>query len=320
MLKSVLISLLCFSCQIIHAQNHEWAPVSAEWHYTHVYAGLPPNWPFVSSYYDYNKVNSVKDTLIGNKMCRHLISEKFNCSMWGYTATEFFMYQDSGKIYHWDAQLSSFHLLMDFNANAGDSWAIPPWIHDSSNYVMDTSYAYVDSVSYVQIGNDTFKRQYVTYSLHTSMGIMNTYADSITEKLGNHRQMLPFEYALCDVEYDIGLRCYSDSSIGLYKSVPYSCDTVISVYSRTHVLHDKKEDFQIFPNPSCDYLTIKNGNSELNNYSFSIYNLTGQLIKEGRILQQNQEIDIRDLSAAVYLIHFEGDEGNFVRKLVKAEY
>lgn len=76
-----------------------------------------------------------------------------------------------------------------------------------------------------------------------------------------------------------------------------------------------KENFQLYPNPSNGLYIIKNNSSS--GY-YSIYNLMGQIIKNGNIYNGKNSIDIRNNEDGVYFISIHSFDGNEVGfKLIK---
>ena len=69
-------------------------------------------------------------------------------------------------------------------------------------------------------------------------------------------------------------------------------------YKTTSTINTQKEiiNTKIFPNPVKDVLRIES----IENANISIYTIEGKLIKRTRL--QNNEIDMRDLSAGNYLL------------------
>jgi hypothetical protein len=312
---TLLIVLFISLSQMVKAQNHEWAPIGAEWHYTHTY--FTPPFPY-TTYYDFNRVNSVKDSLFQGKTCRYLVSQKINCSMWFYyTPLEYFMYQDSGKVYHWDNVDSSFILLMDFNKNAGESWEMPVWLH--YGFWADTATVFVDSVTYLTVGSDTLKQQHVTYYLtQVQSGAVDTYNEIITERFGHQRQLLPLDGALCDGEYDQGLRCYSDSSLGFYNLVSYECDSTWGIINSSVERHDlKEEQLQVYPNPAQDFVTISFDLPLDEAPTFYMYDFTGKLLKSGVLGKKETQIDIDNLPKGVFLLEIVSTKDRYKRKFTK---
>jgi len=318
-----LLLNLAFISNSISAQQHEWAPIGAEWHYTHVYHQPPPPYPAILPHFDYNKITCIGDTVVGGKYCKHLSFDKPNCNLW-HTYHPVLTHQDSGKIYHWNVVDSSFTLYIDFNANQGDMWKMPLWEHNFLSIpYYDTAYVQVDSVSYLYIANDSLKQLHVTYLVYDTLGqplYVNGLGtnDVITERLGPSSAMFPVEHGYCDEEYDKGLRCYSDSSIGFHSFVPYSCDTFWYITFNTKETVLTEQHFQVFPNPTKDYITIHSKSYNNDNEShYYIYNTTGKLINSGEIKGIYHKLYLGDLHQGVYFIKIRTKEEEYSTKLIK---
>lgn len=67
----------------------------------------------------------------------------------------------------------------------------------------------------------------------------------------------------------------------------------------------------IFPNPSSNYLNIINASNQI---EYEIYDLLGKKVSE-RLMQENNQIDIRNLENGVYFIKFlEGRTHKFIKR------
>ena len=310
-MKSILFSGLFMVLGItLFAQHQEWAPIGAEWHYTHTYFVPPP--PHTNPYYDYNRVVCTGDTLINGKNCRVLIPEKSNCTFWGtYTTPAHYTWQDSGKIYLWDAAANSFGLLMDFTKNAGEHWDMPLWYQTS--YYADTVQVAVDSTDWLVVGGDSLKQLYVTYTIERPNNPMDppfTHQDVIVERFGNLTQMLPIEGPLCDWEYDSGLRCYNDSITGLYTYVNYACDSIIqgNMGSSTTKVTDKHNRVKLYPNPAQNQLTIDFEQFPVKEVFYQIFTTTGRLVQQGNLPTNEQSIPIHQLSSGLFFLQVQTEE------------
>lgn len=72
--------------------------------------------------------------------------------------------------------------------------------------------------------------------------------------------------------------------------------------------------FQIYPNPSSDFLTIQFKNSEKE--EIQIYNSIGELVKKATI-SNNHTIDVSELSSGTYLIHLINSDKLLTHKFIK---
>lgn len=61
-------------------------------------------------------------------------------------------------------------------------------------------------------------------------------------------------------------------------------------------------EFQVYPNPTSDFLLLKIENSEFNDLSFSLFDISGKLILSGRLFDAVTQIDMSMLPPAVYAL------------------
>ena len=71
-------------------------------------------------------------------------------------------------------------------------------------------------------------------------------------------------------------------------------------------------NFQIYPNPAQDNLTVK-VDPALLNQPFQIFSISGQLVLSGKLTSENSEIHLNSISEGVYLLQI----GNQSKKIVK---
>ena len=72
-----------------------------------------------------------------------------------------------------------------------------------------------------------------------------------------------------------------------------------------------KSEFELFPNPSSDLLTLKNIHEKKLNYA--IYNSLGKLMINGTLNSPNYNIDISKLESQLYILII----GEFSYKIIK---
>lgn len=72
-----------------------------------------------------------------------------------------------------------------------------------------------------------------------------------------------------------------------------------------------QNDFEIYPNPASQFLTIK---TKAENYNFNIYNSFGQHVNA--TLSENR-IDISNLSSGIYFLKIETETGSATKKFMK---
>ena len=78
----------------------------------------------------------------------------------------------------------------------------------------------------------------------------------------------------------------------------------------TGITVQEKFEFQVYPNPTTDFLTVNSGNGA----KFKFTTLDGQEIE---LRKQESKFDLRQLSPGVYLLSIESNQGNTVKRIVK---
>ena len=99
--------------------------------------------------------------------------------------------------------------------------------------------------------------------------------------------------------------CKSDTSNVIYIDI-----TGLNVFS------DNK-DFNIYPNPANDHITLESGNFGFTNSNLRIYNVVGDLILEERLVNNKTSIDITTFSKGLYFIKVENENRIVLKKFVK---
>jgi len=74
-------------------------------------------------------------------------------------------------------------------------------------------------------------------------------------------------------------------------------------------------DWEVYPNPTSDILTIKL--NEINSAEFRLLSMNGQTVRTGIINDQDQKIDVSDLSKGIYMLFLLTDEGIATKRFWK---
>ena len=76
-----------------------------------------------------------------------------------------------------------------------------------------------------------------------------------------------------------------------------------------------KSGFLVYPNPSSGIVNL--GNENNSEYNFTISNLVGQIVFDGKISSySNQSIDLSQFSKGVYSIEFTNTKQTYSKKIV----
>ena len=74
-------------------------------------------------------------------------------------------------------------------------------------------------------------------------------------------------------------------------------------------------DFLVFPNPCNDHIFIENSIGL--NYSYSIYNSIGQVVKSGQASESSQKIEMKDVSKGIYYLKIKAKDSIMITKVLK---
>jgi len=307
-----LYLLLFFSCicalstlhKSVQAQ-HPWAPIGANWtfgmfdidavYYTNV---------STSYVFSMNWICTRFDTIDG-KFCSVIdaFPEKNNDDF----LDTLYMYEEDEVVYI--RGQDSFVVLYDYNAEPGHCWTV----HLGDYFNINLNLMSKDSIV---INGKNLKRLIVNYTGNT---------DTIIEGIGFLNRMIPTIYYCYTFRQYTGLRCYTDSVIGLYKKVNYPCDTG---YSHTTIYNppisndasiDILNSETIFPNPVENIIFIRNIPED--QYTYTISDIAGRRMDSGYFSGTEINIPIVGIAAGQYVLSLQGSVYSG-RKLirVKGEY
>lgn len=161
------------------------------------------------------------------------------------------------------------------------------------NYGSETHWQLIDSsgnvlyksTSYSDVTNPALKTFTFTLANNTcySFRIYDDYGDGICCDSGSGYYKLTT---------DTGTVMVNQKSFnGSYDAYAFSLGTLLAAEDV------KKVNIEIFPNPVNDILNITKVS---NNATFTIYNITGQIISKGKVI--NNKVDVASLAKGVYMI------------------
>jgi len=88
-------------------------------------------------------------------------------------------------------------------------------------------------------------------------------------------------------------------------------DDVTSVDNKSFAI-----DFKVYPNPVHDYITIKIS-GELQRSTVDILSIQGKVVKSFSLNNNQNHLDVRNLSSGVYLVRIQTGESYSIKKIVK---
>lgn len=95
---------------------------------------------------------------------------------------------------------------------------------------------------------------------------------------------------------------------------------VTTTLSSDETIAEPKTEIVIFPNPTTDFVNIQMEGSESDSkqHSYQLYDLQGRLLKQESISQNETQVNMTDLRAAIYLLNIYNDNKIFKTfKIVK---
>jgi hypothetical protein len=298
MKKTLVLLALSLPFVSTNSYSQTWAPVGATWTYTVTFA---------SSYaVDYGILTSVKDTVIDSQNCKEIqYQQGGDCN---YASS--FMYGDSDRVYFYDPPSDKFNLLYDFNKHTGETWYIKASGWSGGK---DSLLVHVDSTATVVINGNTLKVLYTRID-NSAAGNWEGINGKITEKLGHEKFMFPLISGLCDEDFNSGLRCYQDSTIGFYQTgISPTCDyTTVGINE-----HSSSDEIYVSPNPASSEIQIISEQSTV--ISIDIFNTLGEKIYTSPFTNSRSPItiNIAALPSGMYFAEIKSAKGITVKKFVK---
>ena len=219
------------------------------------------------------------DTVIGSYSYKKLCGNTFCGGL-----------RDSGqKIYYYNIDSSQEYLLYDFTASSGDT-ILNVW----SGNKLDT--AFIGSAWSAVYGDGIAHGVY-------SEGCSNQVYEGVGSVIGLTQGTMN----TCSVSGGWVLSCCINDGVLMYGGGTYC---VTDVENKNQLV-----SFEIYPNPSSEFISLKNN---LGNYlptKYKIVDLTGKTILEGTTINEN--INIEKLTNGMYFIQFENGNRIESRKFIK---
>jgi len=293
MKTNFILFAICFFITI-NLQAQDFSPIGAKWHFQENF--------FFNGNFDVITAECIGDTIINNISCRIIKKSKTSCDV--PLSNDFYLSQDSNKISLYDPERDTFDMMIDFDAEVGDSWSF----YQSYALFIDEKIVevYVDSISYFFTSPaDSLRIQHVTL---TNINQNHSVPTTIIEKIGFEKALLPYDFTtLCDGNYE-QIRCYEDSNIGLVTFDTIACDLIFT--STENFV--ESSDLNIFPNPTSDKLFFKT--KELQLESVQVFSLEGKLMNEYSLEQS--EIDVSYLERGLYVLKIKTGQGLVIEKVI----
>lgn len=301
---------------------------SNKWHksYKRVYYFNPTNIDTLIYEYDYINNNWVNDYKQSNALDSNNNTTKHIRHRWyGVWETEI-------KI---ENSFDSINNKILRNGYSGYGY---PWVHKSiCNYTYNSSNKITTYIEHISAGTVWMKNDSIHYTQSSNNNLTNieTYfwyhGFNYWVKSENYSYSYDLSYIRSDLvlPYEI---MTNNNSISFFKNMlttifTYQSDTANMWIQEPHYksfFHFSpiivglnstisKNEINIYPNPSSDFISIINLNS--GNFTLTIYNIDGKKIKEAKL--KSNKLDINSLPNGIYIINITDGDISIVKKFVK---
>lgn len=292
-LLGILFILILFSTIISVKGQGVWAPSGATWHYQY-----DNQW-----WLGYVEIKYIGDSLVDGKMCKVLEKIRYQHNgIYFYYDTVYigkeYTYLDSNIVYYY--RHGQFYKLYDFNSIVSDTWEVAGWNDYYYYYPCDSiGELQVDSVNTFVINADTLKGMYVRHKDTSDWYIYGL----IVERIGSLSYMFPEPNCMVDNYEGGALRCYYDSTFGLFKTSDIQCDYIIGIENINTV-----NKINIYPNPTTGKISVEAEEIE----RIEVMDLQGKEV----YTDNEKEIDLSKNSKGIYIIKVTSKKGVAVQKIV----
>lgn len=269
-MRIILISVLFFIYILPTYSQLNWAPVGATWYYHSIESRGPLS-------IGYLIIESIGDTVVDDITMSILQFTRYNTSGTIDIESTELTYEIDSIIYIW--KNNNPNILYDFTKSVGESQTV---IGYGINVCGEDS---IGSIIIDSIGDETFNgfESSYFYSSPSDSSLWDLRWKT-NSRYGNQQFLFasPAECGIADMPFYAGpLRCYYDNEIGWINTLGVQCDTFIILDSNVSLA---SSDFQLYPNPSLDYLIIKsNLNIEGNTFIYRVISSDGRELIVGSI-------------------------------------
>lgn len=304
-MKSLKTILLILLTQTV-LQSQEFAPIGAIWH-VQVAEPFSPDWAGTLTN------ESIRDTSLKGMSCKIIF--KSQPTIFNEIFGEYILCQEGDSIFHYIESLDSMNLVMNFDADIGESWESFDRANEYESFGNERNYLYmVDSISYIYFDDqDSLKVQHLTvlekdWSQPYSEYNWNWQTDELIERIGFKSALLPKNVGdgLTDDLYETDVRCYQDDEIGLINlTEDESC-------IKTSTTELTGTNFYLYPNPTNGYTKL----GGLENHKRLKLILTDVSGKRILALENPNQIDLTSLERGLYFLQIFDDELLATKKIV----
>lgn len=315
-MKKIYTFLFCLllSLSIISQTNVVFCPLGAEWNYNfRQTAGGAPQ-PYSYTYLE--KIKYVRDTLINGNFYKVVEHKEFLNACSGYNIAQLTVIKQNGDTIFFRNAITNhtWQILYNFIAMPGQVWHTTVKGDGLNNMV--TNKTTVLTKTTINVNAIALRQMTVTSEI---VGSAFTNTSVITERFGSDHFMFNYNpnAGFCDAQWFERNLCYKDNEIGTNQFTSYPCN-----YSTVGFKEENSLDqlgLKLYPNPFNYVLHINvSANFALEAHTFKINDILGREILTER-LEQNNQLDLSELNAGVYLLNVYRDNQLLTTKKMMKE-
>ena len=238
--------------------------------------------------------------------------EKWNSPMNTYYSKTYYTYLqwNGSKVYYLPPYDSTKYLLLDFNAQAGDSWEFAPYQSSPSSLCPDSNIFHIDSIGADLISGNSVK-WIKGHNRNSSIMLLDSV--KIYQNMGMHFNIFrPLHNGKCmsDVNGQT-LTCYEDTTIGKFILDSALCN----IYDVLSLDEPKQNTFKIYPNPTSNTLIIRNMGKQ--NLIGVLTGLNGKILKQETVIGGLTFWDVSFFAEGIYFLTLnQKGEVPFTQKII----
>lgn len=244
----------------------------------------------------YQYLSCQGDTTINNKKVKIIVKTNTLYDKESVEETEEYIYVEDNKVFWWNQTLEEFTVLYDFGAQVGDYWEIKAGLNSIVVHVDMVGQAEYDGIVYKTLQISDYDDIFGGTIVCTVGHLTSFFPEKMLENKGN---------------YEVnGMRCHWNNGELLFKVGDVDCDYV---YENHHIGVDEiaENGFAIYPNPSHDVLFVL---SDIIEEEYRIINILGEIVQSGKIISENQQIDVSSLTEGIYFITIGSSSTKFLKE------
>src|SRR5574344_1424713 len=326
-MKKIITLFYIISFVAIANAQIEFAPVGAEWNYSHK--------DTLSGYtYKYQNMNyiSEKDTMVLGNNCK-LINGGGLIELSGYPPTSVhfseIIYQDNSTIYYYFQE--QFRKIFDFSLELGDSIDIEFKTNKVNSFNYDSTIVIrciVDGITLDTINGSEIKTFSViphNFSLyHPNIMLTDLKSHYFFNERYLHNAITSIESfipntttngTLCEPPLIFNLTCYNENNFSYTTDWWLEEDKHCDFSGTIYVENIENKEIKFFPNPVIDNITIQNNENDIN--LVEIVDLLGK-VHVSLSIESNSDIciNLSNLQKGVYFLKMSYNKNNSITKKI----